>query len=40
MNNNTIFRMFICKVLGSLNCDIAITVLNDNIGSVIAEIFF
>jgi hypothetical protein len=40
MNNNTIFRVFIRKVLGGLNCDAAIAKLNDNIGSVIAEIFF
>jgi hypothetical protein len=35
MNNNTIFRVFIRKVLGGLNCDVAIAMLNDNIGSVI-----
>jgi hypothetical protein len=32
--------MFVGKILGGLDCNVAVAILNDNVASVIAEVFF
>jgi hypothetical protein len=40
MNNNATLRVFIGKGLGGFDGGFAVAVLNDNVTSVIAEVFF
>jgi hypothetical protein len=40
MNNNAAFKVFISKGLGGFDGGFAVAVLNDNVASIVAEIFF
>jgi hypothetical protein len=32
--------MFVGKILGGLDCNVAVAILNDNIASIVAKVFF